>query len=58
MAGVSVVLRASSNMRERIQHSSAVVEARDLYSASVEDRATPVCFLDDQAMGCRTEYTI
>lgn len=35
----------SSRRRAQIQDSSAAVWAKDLYSDSVEERATEVCFL-------------
>ena len=41
----------NSLKRIRSQDTSVAVVAKAQYSASVEDRATVVCFLDDQEMG-------
>lgn len=49
---------SSSVRREQIQHSSDAVFATALYSASVEERATPDCFFADQEIGVEPRYMI
>lgn len=40
-----------------IHHISVEALATDLYSASIEERATPVFFLADQEIGVFPKYT-
>ena len=45
------MLMPSSLNNEQIHLSSADVLATGLYSASVDDRATPLCFFNDHEIG-------
>lgn len=51
MTGVVGILMPSSVSREQIQITSVEVFATERYSVSVDDPATPFCFLDDQETG-------
>lgn len=58
MVGVPVDLISSSDIRELIQHIFVLVEAINMYSASVEERSTLACFFKDQAIIWHSKYTI
>jgi len=50
--------RPRSQSRDDTQLSSAAGLATDLYSTSVEERATICCFLELQEIGLRPRYII
>lgn len=51
MTGAAGISIPSSVSREHNNRTSEAAFATALYSASVEDLATPLCFLDDQEIG-------
>lgn len=56
MTGVEGIEIPSSSRREHIHRISAEVLVTERYSASVEERATPFCFLEDHEIGCFPRY--